>query len=253
MLLHAGWHFPWHSLGNACRRWHMESATKGRLPGKGILYPLALPVSAGISTYTLHSSTGGTEPQSQGWMLVGTTGTFATFCHLLCCPLHIPLFAHTGDVAASSCTKVVWPTLPPSHPDCSQSQWTRPWERNYTTFTKSDIFPTKPGGSTGIVFYFAAGLLKPSAALKISQGISCLGWFWKEEATIPTRQLNTLSENALECPNLSSEVSSENVLYIWEVWRACAYSHSDWQSHKRNVSEGKDLCWGKEWQAYFHA
>lgn len=145
----------------------MELATKGRLPGKGIFYSLALAVSAGISTYTLHSSTGGTEPQSQRWMPAETTWIFAIFCQLLCCPPHIPLFAHKGYVAASSHIKLIWPTLPPpSHMDWSQSQWTRLWEQNDTTFIKPDIFPTKPGGGTGIAFYFAAGLLKPRSASK---------------------------------------------------------------------------------------
>lgn len=178
---------------------------------------------------------------------------FDIFCHLLCCPPHIPLFAHKGDVAASSCIKLIWPTLLPSHSDWSQSQLTRPWERNYTTFIKPDIFPSKPGGGTGIVFYFCCWASEARLCSSISHGISCHECFWKEEATIPTRQLNILSQNALGCPNLSFEHSSENVLYSREVWMVPAYFHWDWQSHKRSLCEGRDVCWGKEWQAYFHA
>lgn len=146
----------------------MESATKGRLPGKGILLSA---ISSACWYPHLHSAKqhwgNSLSHKDSCWQkLQGILSFSATSCaalpkspslHLREMWLPIPV-TNWSDPPHLLLTR-----FEASHSEHGNHE---PWERNYTTSIKPDIFPTKPGGGTGIVFYFAARLLKPSSAPK---------------------------------------------------------------------------------------
>lgn len=217
---------------------HMESATKGRLPGKGIFY-------------SLHSSTG--VPERASGTKTDAGRNCRGLCHFLPPPLlpspH-PLFACKEDVAASSCTRLIWPTFPPSHSEASQINKAMGKKRHHVHKTR---FPTKPGSGTGTELYFAARLLKPSSAPKFLKASVVMDASERKKPPFPQgswTQPKCIGMSKLKTLNFFQRMFCTAGR---EVWRAPAYFHSDWQSHKRSVSEREDLCWGKEWQAYFHA
>lgn len=96
MQVHAGWHLPWNSLGNAYRKYGVCNKRQTSREGN-LLYSLALAISSGISTCTLYSSSGVTEPQFRRCMLAETTGIL-TFSATSCAALPTSLSLHIKEM-----------------------------------------------------------------------------------------------------------------------------------------------------------
>lgn len=147
------------------------------------------------------------EPQAQRRMLAETAGVFAIFCHLLCCPPHIP----------SLHVRKMW--LPVPVPDWSDPPFlpltlkpvklTRPWERSDTTSTKPDSPPSQEVAQ-GQNCTLLLGFWSPALLLNFSR--HQLSWMLLKGRSHHSHKAAEHSPNALGCPNLK----------LWTFFRECS-------------------------------
>lgn len=200
----------------------MESATKGRFPGKGIFSSLPLAESAGISTCTLHSSTG--VPERASGMNMDASRNYRDFWHFL--PPALLPSPHPPLCTKERCgcqflyqTDLTHPTSFSLRLESVPIYKAMGKKRHHVQKTRHIPNQTRRWHRDSILLCCWAS--ETQLCSSISQGISCHGCFWKEEATIPTTQLNTIQMH-WEVQTYS-ELSSENVLYSREVWRVPTY------------------------------